>query len=262
MILNVNAAEIHVEEAGEGKTIIFVHGTMMDSRLWAPQVEVLKLGFRVITYDLRGHGRSSPLPGMPFSHVADLEGIINAMGIDSAIIVGESVGGVIATNFAYEHRHRTRGLVLVSSELVGAPNDENHIRFLASLKLAVRTGGPEKATKRYMESELMKMVSRKPLARKRVEEMLSNHKWEVYMEGSPSGFKKAISRLELSELRTPALVVYGEKDIPRFIEIAKILASNIPEAGLVAIPETGHFPSLESPDYFNSKLIEFADSTR
>ena len=262
MILNVNAAEIHVEETGEGKTIILIHGTMLDSRLWAPQVEILKLGFRVLTYDLRGHGKSSPLPGMPFSHVADLEGILNALGIDKAFIVGASVGGVIATNFAHEHPHRTRALVLVSSELVGAPNDENHIRFLASLKLAMRTGGPEKAVKRYMESELMKVVSRKPIARKRIEDMLSSHTWEVYKEGSPSGFKKAISRLELSEIHLPTLVIYGEKDLPRFIENAKILASNIPDAGLVAIPDAGHYPSLESPDFFNSKLIEFIESCR
>jgi len=262
MILNVNAAEIHVEEAGEGKTIIFIHGTMLDSRLWAPQVEILKLGFRVITYDLRGHGESSPLPGIPFSHVADLEGIANAMGIDKAVIVGSSVGGVIATNFAHAHPHRTRGLVLVCSDMIGAPNDENHIRFLASLKLAFRTGGPEKAAKRFMDSELMKAVSRKPIARKRIEEMLSSHTWEVYKEGSPSGFKKVISRLELSEIHSAALVMFGENDIPRFIEIAKILASNIPDAGLVAIPDAGHYPNLESPDFFNSRLIEFADSLR
>ena len=260
MILNVNAAELYVEEAGEGRAIIFIHGSMLDSRLWAPQVEILKLGFRCITYDLRGHGRSSPLPGMPFSHASDLEGIMNAMGIDQAVIVGASLGGVIATIFAYQNPHRFRALVLVSSEMLGAPIDENYVRFLASLKFAVRIGDLEKAARRFIESDLMSTTRNRPIAKRRIEEMLLAHTWEVYKEGSPNGFKKIISRLELVEIHRPTLVIYGEKDVPRFINIAKILASTIPDAGLLEIPESGHFPNLEQPDFFNSKLIEFLES--
>ena len=260
MILNVNAAEMHVEESGEGKTIIFIHGSMLDSRIWTPQVEILKLGFHCITYDLRGHGRSSPLPHMPFSHSADLEGIMNAMGIDKAVLIGFSLGGVIASIFTIQNPYRTRALVLVSSDMFGAPTDENYIRFLASLKLAFRTGGPEKAARRFMDSDLIRNVQKQPLVRNRIEEMVSKHRWEIFSEDAPTGFKRTITRLDLMDMRTPTLVVYGEKDIPRFINIAKILTSTIPDAGLVAIPEANHFPNLEQPDIFNSRLIEFVES--
>jgi pimeloyl-ACP methyl ester carboxylesterase len=260
MFLNVNDAEFYVESKGAGRTIVFIHGNMHDTRTWRDQVDVLSLGYHCITYDIRGTGRSSRLPGVPFNHVSDLEGIFNSQGLTEAYLVGLSLGGLIATNFTHEHQHRVRGVVLVSSDMVGGWVQEDYVRYIASLKLAMRTGGPEKALQRYLAGAVMKVPMSKPRVAARIREMVSEYKWEVFQPDAPNGIKRAISRLELKDIRVPSLVVYGDHDIEQFQRNSKILAGEIPDAGLVGIKDCGHFPNLESSDIFNIQLIQFFDS--
>ena len=260
MFFNINDANFYAEEEGQGKTIVLIHGNPYDTRIWKHQIEILKLGYHVVAYDIRGTGQTSNLPNMPFSHVSDLEGIFNALGLMDAYLVGLSLGGLIASNFAFEHAHRVKALVLVSSDLAGGPVAEDYVRFLASLKLAMRTGGPEKVTQRYLASPVMKSAMAKPKVAALLQEMLMDAKWDIFSEHAPSGITRTITRLDLSEIKTPTLVLYGADDIEKFKQNSKIIASEIPDAGLVAIPNSGHFPNIENPDYFNSQLIRFFDS--
>ena len=262
MIFNVNVGELYGIEAGQGRTIVLIHGNGQDTRTWQNQIDVFSLGYNVLAYDIRGTGRSSRLPGRPFSHVADLEGILNSKGITDAYLVGISLGGLIAMNFAYQHSHRAKGIVLVSSDLAGGPNDENYIRFLASLKLAMRTGGPEKVTNRYINSPLLRQPMSKPKVAKLIKDMLDGYQWELFAEDAPSGITKTITRIDLDELKTPTLVMYGADDIEKFQQNAKILSSEIRDAGLVAIEGSGHFPNLETPEVFNVQVIRFLESLK
>ncbi|MBU1022652.1 alpha/beta hydrolase, partial [bacterium] len=216
MFLNVNDAEFYVEETGQGKTVVLVHGNMQDIHTWDEQVETLSFGYHTVVYDIRGTGKSSRLPNMPFSHVADLEGIFNSLGITDAYLIGVSLGGLLATNFAQKHPHRISGLVLVSSDLVGGPVSPDYVRFLASLKLAIRTGGIEKAEQRYLNSPLLKAPMSKPKVAAKIKHMLEGYHWELFLENAPNGLMKPISRLELPEIKAPTEVIYGEKDIENF----------------------------------------------
>lgn len=262
MFLNVNDANIYAEETGQGKTVVLIHGNTHNTTSWNYQIDVLRLGYHCFIYDIRGTGKSSHLPNMPFNHVADLEGIFNAKGIMNAYLIGLSLGGLIATNFAHHHPHRVDGMVLVSSDLAGGSVSPDYVRFLASLKLAMRTGGPDKVAHRYLSSQLLKVPMSKPVVAAKIKTMLEGYMWELFMENAPSGILKPISRLELPEIKAPTLVMYGEDDIETFKSNAKTLAATIPEAGLVAMKGCGHFPHLEEPDLFNSQVIQFFDSLR
>jgi len=262
MIFNVNDGELYGVEAGEGRTIVLIHGNAQDTRTWKNQMDVFSLGYHVLAYDIRGTGQSSRLPGREFSHVADLEGILNSKGILDVYLVGMSLGGLIAMNFAFEHKHRVKGMVLASSDLAGGPTDENYIRFLASLKLAMRTGGAEKVTNRYLNSPLLKIPMSNPKVAKLIKEMVSGYQWELFAEDAPSGIIKTITRLDLAEVKTPTLVLHGADDIEKFQMNSKILSSEIRDAGLVAIEDCGHFPHLEAPEVFNSQIIRFLESLK
>ncbi|MGZ4335673.1 MAG: alpha/beta fold hydrolase, partial [Gaiellaceae bacterium] len=78
--VDVNGAQLWVEDAGEGPAVLFVHGGLGDSRLWAPQAEALAARFRCVRFDVRFFGRSTG-PGTPFSNVDDAVGVLDALGI-------------------------------------------------------------------------------------------------------------------------------------------------------------------------------------
>lgn len=260
MFFSVNDADIYAEETGEGKTVVFIHGNMHNIHTWDYQVATLRLGFNCIAYDIRGTGKSSHLPNVEFDHVDDLEAIFNSKGIMNAYLVGLSLGGFIALNFAHRHPHRVKGIVLASSDLIGGTVFPDYVRFIASLKLAMRTGGVEKVAHRFLNSQLMKVPMSKPVVAAKVKSMIEDGRWELFMEGAPSGIMRPASRLDLPELKTPTLILYGEQDIETFKSNAKTLAAEIRDAGLIAMKNSGHLPHLEEPDVFNHHIIQFFDS--
>ena len=111
--VDVPGGSLYYEVAGEGPAMTLIHPGLWDSRTWDPQVPVLvDAAFRVIRYDVRGYGRSSRLTGEPYSHVRDLEALLDVLEVPLTILVGCSMGGAIAIDFTLEHpgprRRRSR----------------------------------------------------------------------------------------------------------------------------------------------------------
>jgi pimeloyl-ACP methyl ester carboxylesterase len=114
----VNGTRLYYESAGEGPAVVLVHGGLVDSRLWDAQVGPLSKRLRVVRYDLRGFGRSADAHA-PFSHLEDLRALLDFLKIERASLVGLSLGGIIAADFALEHPERVDRLVLVGPGLRG-----------------------------------------------------------------------------------------------------------------------------------------------
>ena len=117
-LTKINGAEIFWESAGEGSDVVLIHAGVADGRMWDELFPVLAKKFRCIRYDIRGFGRST-FPGGPYSHVADLDGLFRAADVDSAAVVGASVGGQIAIDFSLVHPGKVTRLVLAASALGG-----------------------------------------------------------------------------------------------------------------------------------------------
>ena len=118
--VDVPGGSLHYEVAGEGPAVTLIHPGLWDSRTWDPQVPVLvDAAFRVIRYDVRGYGRSSRLTGEPYSHVRDLEALLDFLEVPLTILVGCSMGGAIAIDFTLEHPDRVAALVVAASGLGG-----------------------------------------------------------------------------------------------------------------------------------------------
>src|SRR5947208_6867645 len=100
--IEVSGTSLYYEEMGEGHPLVLIHGGYMDRRMWDDQFAIFAEQYRVIRYDVRGFGKSA-LPTVPYADRQDLYELLTALGVQSAYLLGLSLGGVIAVDFALEH---------------------------------------------------------------------------------------------------------------------------------------------------------------
>jgi len=118
--VSVAGGKLFYEEQGAGPAVILIHGGMLDHRMWDPQVEALAQEYRVIRYDVASHGQS-PKPEADWRNFDHLEVLMQELEVETATLVGLSLGGRIAIDFAIAHPDRVRALVLVGPGMSGFP---------------------------------------------------------------------------------------------------------------------------------------------
>ena len=138
--VDVGGTSLYYEVAGAGAPVVLVHGFGLDRRMWDEQVDVLAERFTVVRYDLRGFGRSNA-ERVEFWPTEGLRALLDFLKVERATLVGLSLGGIVAADFASEHPERVERLVLVGSGLRGdrQPPDE---KSMAAYR-ALGAEGPE-----------------------------------------------------------------------------------------------------------------------
>lgn len=259
-ILSFEDVDLYVEEAGNGRPLVFIHDYTLDHELWHEQVTVCSPAFRCVTYDLRGHGASSnPDSGYALSdHLGDLWRILDELGIGETALVGLSMGGGIALAAALAHPERVRKLVLASSVLNGVPWEPAMWNWFRDFETQARQIGVQAAIDRvWMPGPLFQSVRRYPALARRVRDMASRFSGGNIFDRATYPRSPVTDRERLSEVRCPTLVLRGEFDRPEFVRRADMLAGGIPGARLELIPRAGHFINLEAPAAFNRALQKF-----
>jgi len=251
--------------------VVLIHGHSLDLRMWERQVPALvAAGHRVVRYDVRGHGRSMiPPDGYTWENAsADLGDLLDRLNVESpaseslrleaAHVVGLSMGGGIALQFALDFPRRVLSLTLVDSTLPGFTYGAEFARQIEELVQAVRTDGPRAAFERlWLSHPLFDGIRRYPDRFTDLRETVLNYAAADYREGAiPAGYQPTLAD-RLSEIAAPALVIVGENDIADFCLIADLLAENLPRARRLVLPDCGHLPPLEHPEAFNEALIAF-----
>lgn len=117
----IRDARLYYEQVGKGPDVVLIHGFTLDRRMWDSQVPALAEHFRVTRYDVRGFGRSIPVVG-PHDPTADLRSLLDHLKIRQAHIVGMSMGGSIAIDFALSQPERVARLVLIGADMSGFPH--------------------------------------------------------------------------------------------------------------------------------------------
>lgn len=251
----VNGARLWYEAAGRGAAVVLIHGGLVDSRLWGAQMRPLSKRFRVVRYDIRGYGRS-PAPTGEYYPVEDLRALLDYLKIDKATLVGLSLGGIVAADFALEHPARVERLVLVGAGLRGdkQPRDERTTR---AYQVGAREGA-EKYFEAFMESDLLAGIRNRPKARASMHRMMvDNFKAVEYIsKGWPQAPEPPTAE-RLAQIKAPTLVVIGSLDGKNLQNIADTLASKIPNARKVVIRDASHHPPVETPEAFNRVLLEY-----
>lgn len=114
-----DGVRLRYERTGRGKAVVFIHGFALDLRMWEPQWTAIAENYQAVRYDLRGFGASDPPDGKTYCHIDDLRALLDALDIERAALVGLSIGGGIAVDFALAYPDRVRGVAALASTLGG-----------------------------------------------------------------------------------------------------------------------------------------------
>jgi 3-oxoadipate enol-lactonase len=227
----VGGARISFEDNGDGPALVLLHCGTCDSRIWEQQVRTLAISYRVVRYDIRPCGRSDPPTG-PFSQIDDLAALLEELQIERAVLVGLSMGGVIALDYDFRFPNRVLGLVLIASGLRG--HDWSNDPVLRAAAAPDPSASAEDQVDLFM-SAWANLGSDQDVT-EFVREMVRHN---LPSEGLPREWRivpDEPTAQRLCEVRSPTLVVVGDSDQPDILRIADRLQREIPEARKVRRP--------------------------
>jgi 3-oxoadipate enol-lactonase len=247
---------------------VLIHEGICDSRMWDPQWETFTRAHRVMRYDQRGFGRSPLEPGGPYSDGRDLVELMEQHGLESASLVGVSVGGRIALEVAVGRPELVDALVLVGAGLPGhdwsddmsAADAEEEAALErgdldAAVEVTLRTwvDGPRRNPDQVDQSVRARVAEMQRRAYELQLPVLDAIEEEPLVDGLPE---------RLPDVTAPTLVLVGEEDVPDIHRIADRLERDIPGARRASIAEAAHVPSMERPEEFNALVLGFLDEPR
>lgn len=259
--LEIDDAVFSGVEAGEGIPVIFLHAGVCDSRMWASQIEaVAGAGFWGVAYDRRGHGQTTS-PDETFSHLEDLEAVLDALDIHAAVFVGSSRGGALAIDFALAHPERTAGLVLAGTSITGARKpifSPEVMRVVHAMEAVAESGNAEAINAVEAHAWLDGPLSPSGRVTGPVRELFYAMNGDILRKPRLTREEPGDPAADLvSGIDTPALLVAGDLDFPHIVNRHDDLSEDMDNAFAVVIEGTAHLPSLERPDLFNPLLLEF-----
>jgi 3-oxoadipate enol-lactonase len=253
-LFNHQVLHFRDENPGKDRTFVFVNALGTDLRIWDEVVADYAGQFRVMRYDLRGQGLSDS-PSAPYSiddHVADLVALLEAHEIAGAIVVGMSVGGMIALASAVAHPDLVRLLVLCdTAHKIGTPE-----MWSARIE-AVRANGlasiADAVLERWLSIEF-RHARAAELAGYR--NMLTRNPTEGYI-GTCATLRDTDLTSLASQLTQPTLCLVGEEDKATPPALVESLSALIPNAAFKTIPGAGHLPCIEEPGSLSLRIESF-----
>jgi pimeloyl-ACP methyl ester carboxylesterase len=249
----VNGARLHIRQQGTGPVALFIHGFPLDSTMWIEQVDALSDLRRCVAVDLRGFGRSSPLPGDPVTMeelADDLAAVLDLVSEEQADVVGLSMGGYVALAFAERHPRRMRSLALVDTRS-GADSAEGKQDRDAMAERLVAEG-------RIAIAEAMQAGLLGPGApvkvQARVRSMVEACPYETIVAALGGMRDRPDRSAVLDTITVPAAVIVGEQDQVTPPAEAEAMAAALADVILTVVPNSGHMSPIEQPAAVNEAL--------
>jgi 3-oxoadipate enol-lactonase len=263
MYLQLNGYKLYYELAGPENSlpVVFIHGFPFSSQMWQGQTDALKDRFQTLVYDVRGHGKSGS--GAPFFTIdffaEELNSLLEACGIQKAVICGLSMGGYIALRFAEMYPDKLHGLVLCDTRSEADTNEAktNRARQICILQ----TEGKEK----FADGTLPSLLSE---AHINPEDEVYQFVHDMILQNEVEGICATLLALaarpdttaSLEKISIPTLILVGENDKLTPPDAAERLHNNIKGSRLHKIPDAAHLSNLENSEDFNAKLTDFLHS--
>jgi 3-oxoadipate enol-lactonase len=256
--LHINDIEVYYEMTGAGQPVVLIHGLGSSTQDWEFQVPELAKKYRVITFDLRGHGQSEKSPG-PYSismFASDTAGLLKSLGLVSAHIVGISLGGGVAFQLAIDAPAMVKTLVIVNSgpSMGGTPEErkkEIESRVTLVNKMGMSAMGQALAPRLFPKPEdvslrdtfVARWAQNDPRAY--LDALLSMTDWNVTHQ--------------LGSIECPTLVIASDQDYAP-LALKEEYVKQMPHAELDVISDAHHAVPLEHPQAFNAILRRFLDA--
>jgi pimeloyl-ACP methyl ester carboxylesterase len=254
----VNGQRLYYEDSGEGDTaIVFSHGYLMDHSMFDAQVEALRDGYRVITWDERGHGDTETSDD-PFSYwdsAADVVGLLDELDIDQAVLAGMSQGGFLSMRAALSAPDRVKALVLIDTQ-AGTEDPQKLEGYDQLIEAWVAPGGPPQ--------EVLDIVTGIIIGPDYEDTPAWHAKWRDVGETQMRQIYETLTSRDeiwdrIDEIGHPTLVVHGSDDAAIELGIGQRLADGIPNSELVVIDGAGHAANMTHADDVNPHIRRFLD---
>ncbi len=262
MKATVNNISINYSDRGNpsGTPVVFIHGFPFSQAMWNPQVDLLSKTYRVITYDVRGHGESDIGDGqyMIEFFVDDFIGLLDHRKINKAVVCGLSMGGYIALRAIERNPERFRALILCDTRSEADPS-EGRLKRAASIK-TVKAQGVKVFAEGFVKAVCAPQTFQtKPDVVRFIQEIIE--------KTSPIGICGTLLALAsrtdttalLPNIKVPTLILVGEHDTLTPPSAAQAMKEKIPNSELQIIANAAHMSNLENPEAFNSKLGKFLE---
>ncbi|GIU92638.1 MAG: hypothetical protein KatS3mg011_1544 [Acidimicrobiia bacterium] len=249
-------------DQGSGSPVLLIHGLGYGRWGWGPFGDRLAERFRVVSFDNRGIGESDVPPG-PYTvgdMAEDAVAVLDAAEVRSALVLGASLGGMVAMELAWRYRDRVDRLVLVGTTPGGTrsyPMPSGTVRLMEEAPSL----DPEVALRRFVENALGE--TRNPrlvdeIYRLRLANPPDPRGWQA-QAAAAAGFDIAE---RLADIDVPALVIHGSADRVVDVRNASLLAEALPDARLVILEGAGHLCFWEQPDDVEAAVIRFFGETK
>jgi 3-oxoadipate enol-lactonase len=259
LIFDADGVSISYDDVGSGNAVLFIHGHPFNRTMWNSQVLSLRWKYRAIAPDLRGYGQSSlgidPVSTLE-SMAGDMVRLLDRLSVARVCVVGLSMGGQIAMEFARSFPHRTAAAVFAATfPQAETPEGVEHRNKMAERLLieGMAIAGSEMLPKLIGPASLKNQPS------------IAVTVYPMICATDPNGAAAALRgralrrdyRESLTHLEIPCLIVLGTDDAYSSIDEAKAMHAAIPGSRLEIFPNVGHMPNLEDEDRFNRHLHEF-----
>jgi 3-oxoadipate enol-lactonase len=265
----VNGVDTYYEEYGEGRPLVVVHGANADHQVWAEQLQPLTSEYRVILFDLRGHGKTggSELNSYSVDTFADdLDAFIESLELDSPIVIGHSLGGMVGYVFASEYPERLSALITVGAMTPMTFSTKERVVKSSIMRVGSLVMGSDRLLSAFNWLQLKLFGEDSTVNVDEHQQIRDAHRCEepdvepieqAKTMDAAREYVESSRTLQLSEI--PTLMLYGE-DEPMIDPHAEYLDKQFQSCRSVEIPEGSHNAQVDSPVFVREQIREFLSS--
>jgi 3-oxoadipate enol-lactonase len=254
--LELEGGKMYFEVAGSGHPLVLIHGGQMDLRMWDEQFALFSKSYRVIRYDFRGFGKS-PAATKPFSADGDLVALLKYLGLQKTYIVGLSLGGRVAIDFALAHPDMVDAIVPVAPGLSGFHFSDDPT--LMDSWRAAQDGDWQKVAELWLKSGYMAPAMENPKIAPRLRQLATEDAHEFLDNGALERVLNPRAIERLPEIKVPTLLIVGDRDVADIHEICGLLYARVPGIKVVLVHNSGHIVTMEQPEEFNRAVLDFLE---
>ncbi|MBL4620909.1 MAG: alpha/beta hydrolase [Immundisolibacteraceae bacterium] len=247
------------QQQGSGTPLVLIHGMATDHRLWQPQLEAFAASHAVISYDLRGFGTSSR-PIEPYTAEDDLAALLDHLKVDSAHILGLSLGSSIATRFALNHPQRCQSLIAAGPVLQGFDDARDFMTGLKQVWGTAKELGLDAAREQWLNLPLFAGLTPSSVYGSLGLQMINDYDGWHWLNRDPETWPEVMPAERLADISCPTLIISGENEMAGLQRAGAFMLAQIPDAKAVFIEAAGHMVNLEQPDLFNQPVVSFLNS--
>ena len=247
--LNRDGVNIYYEVHGSGPPLILTHGYSSTSAMWQGQIAALSRHYKLVLWDMRGHGQSD-YPENPAAYsealtIGDIAALLDTVGADKAVVGGLSLGGYMSLAFYRSHPERVRSLLIIDTGPGFKKDDPRDAWNKRAHETAERFDREGLAVLKSMSAERASVSHRDAKGLAHAARGMLTQRDASVMETLPA-------------IKVPSLVVVGADDTP-FLAASDYMAAKIPGAEKVVIPSAGHAANIDQPEAFNDAVLAFLD---